>query len=187
MDLRYQELNCSEPVLLVHDSCESDPGRKSKWCCHSIPDRDDLRVTKLERRKETPTIRKAAAQPVPISMFFGAHPFIGLSDKRVSKAIGNHVSVCGTGVPVAQHIFFRMNKVNITLAGGCDFHQCTHYTLRHCNCTQSRRDRAIRKQKAQGYHDSGSSVTAGTKAFYMKLGRSIKRDISTASSCRLAV
>ena len=63
-------------------------------------------------------MRKTAVQPVPIFMFVGAHPFIRLRDKRVSKAIRNHISVCGTGVPVAQRIFFRMNKVNIIVAGG---------------------------------------------------------------------
>ena len=74
-------------------------------------------MTELELRKETPTMRKTAVQPVPIFMFVGAHPFIRLCNKRVSEAIRDHISVCGTGVPVAQCIFFSMNKMNIILAG----------------------------------------------------------------------
>ena len=109
VDLGYQLLDCSAPVLLVHDSFKMNPRRKSEWCCHSVPNGDDIRVAKLEFGEKTPTLRKITVQPVPVSMFVGTHPFVSLHDNCATKAVRNDISVGGAGVPVAQHVFFRMN------------------------------------------------------------------------------
>ena len=72
-------------------------------------------------------MRKIAVRPVPVFMFVWAHPFIRLRDKRISKAIRNRISVCGAGVPVAQSILFRMNKVNVISVGGSKPSACAQW------------------------------------------------------------
>ena len=64
----------------------SNPGRKSEWCRHSVPNRDDIRVGELELGEVAPTMRKIAVQPMPVPVLVRT-PFVRLRDECFSKAV----------------------------------------------------------------------------------------------------
>ena len=167
-------LDCSAPVLLVHDSFKTNPRRKSTGA--AILSRIGMIsgwLSLSSERRHLPSGRLQCNQCQYLCLSGPIHLSASTTIVQRRRYAMIFRSV-GLGLPVAQHVFFRMNQVDVAVARGCKFQQSTHDSFRHCNGTQSCRDGAVWKQGTQGYHDGGSCIAAGTESFYVKLGRGIK-------------